>query len=72
MTLSTFLIMGQYVHLPWRVQCVGIIFLVLFSAGGYEIEALVPMNELFDVRISCIEHSCHNWDFGGFLSFDIQ
>ena len=31
-------------HLPRRVQCVGIIFLVSISGGGYEIEALVSIS----------------------------
>ena len=39
---------GQYVHLPRQVQCVGIIFLVSFSAGGYEIEAWVVLKSQVD------------------------
>ena len=45
--VSCFLIMGQYVHLPKHVQCVGIIDRVSILIGGYEIEALVSISVRF-------------------------
>ena len=47
MTLSNFLIMGQYVHLPRHVQCVGIIFLLSIYGGGYEIDTVLSISLIF-------------------------